>query len=105
MPCMNTSGDIPLGVFRGDVTPPATMFCRPPEWSAAYAGLRRRWTYRRGETGTENVRPFGSFQTVHMCTQGKRFAAAYAKSPNPRRGRAIGARPPFAQRGEPYRVT
>jgi len=33
-------------------------------------------TYASGDTGTENVRPFGSFQIVHMCTHGKRFDAA-----------------------------
>ena len=39
MPCMNASGDIPDGVLRGEVTPPATWFDAEAAWSDANAGL------------------------------------------------------------------
>jgi len=41
---MNACGDIPEGVLRGEVTPPATRFAAEAAWSDAYAGLRTRCT-------------------------------------------------------------
>jgi len=35
IPCMNATGDIPDGVCRGDVTPPATTFAELAWWSDA----------------------------------------------------------------------
>ena len=40
----HSSGDIPFGVARGDVTPPPTLFAPDAAWSAAYAGLSARRT-------------------------------------------------------------
>jgi hypothetical protein len=73
---MKESGETPDGVFRGDVTPPATTFEELAWCSDAYAGFSNRRTYSVADTGTENVRPFGSFHTVHSCTHGNRFDAA-----------------------------
>ncbi len=70
IPCMNASGAIPLGGWRGEVTPPATRLAPLAACRDAYAGLRSLCTYTDGDTGTEKSRPFGSFQTVHMCTHG-----------------------------------
>src|SRR5512133_2351181 len=96
MPCMKASGDIPLGVLRGDVTPPATRFWELAECSAAYPGLSSRFTYLEGETGEAKTPLFGSFQIVHIRTHGKRTAAAETKSPKPLVGRCEGALPPLA---------
>src|SRR2546423_1693311 len=105
MPCMNASGDMPLGVTRGEVSPPATRFAADAECSDAYAGFSTRRTYAAGDTGTANVRLFGSFQADHIRTHGKRRAVAYAKSPNPLSGSRFAAWCAFAQPGEPYSVT
>jgi hypothetical protein len=39
---MKSMGDIPLGVFRGEVTPPATTFARFALCSQTYAVFRSR---------------------------------------------------------------
>src|SRR5919201_5586703 len=64
MPRIHAIGETPLGVLRGDVTPPATRLRGFADFSARYAGFRRRVTYSRGEFGIRNVRTFGSFQIV-----------------------------------------
>src|SRR3954468_18569205 len=44
MPRIHAIGETPLGVLRGDVTPPATTFRELADLSARYAGLSRRVT-------------------------------------------------------------
>jgi hypothetical protein len=41
---MNARGDNPLGVLRGDVTPPAIWFARDIALSDAYTGFSERCT-------------------------------------------------------------
>jgi hypothetical protein len=67
---MKDVGDIPLAVFRGDVTPPPTTFLRFASCSRTYAGFSSRRTYSVGDTGTEKTRVFGSFQIVQSRTHG-----------------------------------
>ena len=76
MPAAKTDGAIPLGGCLGDVTPPATRLRLLARCSPAYAGLSTCVTYNAGETGTENVRVFGSFHAVQRWTHGNSFDAA-----------------------------
>jgi len=81
-------GETPLGVFRGELTPPATRLLGLADFSARYAGFSKRVVYNAGEFGIRNTRTFGSFQTVQREIHGKRDAAAYANDANavPSRG-------------------
>jgi hypothetical protein len=105
MPAMNFEGDMPLGLFRGEVTPPPTTLRRLARWSIRYAGFNTCRTYSFGDTGRAKSGVFGSFQIVQSRTHGYRFAAAYAKLAKPLRGSQFGVRPPFDQRGAPQSVT
>src|ERR687884_690467 len=48
MPRIHAIGETPLGVLRGDVTPPATRLRGFADFSARYAGLSSRVVYVRG---------------------------------------------------------
>ena len=105
MPSANATGDMPLGVLRGEVTPPATLFALFARCNQAQAGLSTCLTYSAGDTGAANRCRFGSFQAVHSRTHGYRRAAAYAKFPTPLVGMKFCPLPPFAHAGEPQIVT
>ena len=70
MPRIHVIGERPLGVFRGDVTPPTTRLRWSAALSARYIGLRRRVTYRLGEFGRRNSCRFGSIQIVQRRIHG-----------------------------------
>jgi hypothetical protein len=70
MPRIHAIAETPLGVFRGDVTPPATTFRGFADLSARYAGFSRGVTYSLGTFGTRKTRAFGSFQIVQRVIHG-----------------------------------
>src|SRR5690242_15719669 len=82
MPRIHVIGETPLGVFRGDVTPPATRLCGLAALSARYAGFSRRVVYTLGEFGIRNSLTFGSFHTVQRVIHGYFVDAANANEPS-----------------------